>query len=140
MIVTKKCPKCKTTFDRGINSRGIGSPFKVCRICGTYVLDKDDNEWELKSIDEKLGFFFILLWTAFLYGLAGPLILTSLVEFEIIHTQIGGGYYLYAWGACSILLFVWLLYKLLCEIKESSNRMKDKEYRRVLNKLGILKI
>ena len=138
MIVTKKCPKCKTTYDRGIKSRGIGTPFKVCSKCGTYILDKDENEWELKDIFEKIGFLFILFWTSFLYGLAGPLILQALVELELISIQNDSEYFLYSWGACSMLLLFWLSYKLFCDVKESSKRMKDKEYRITLRKLGIM--
>jgi hypothetical protein len=137
MTVIKRCPKCKTAYEAGTDTRGIGIPYKICSNCGTYVIDKDNNEWELKNPLEKLWYIFILIWTSFLFGLAGPLIFLFLREAQKI--QISDSSLLYIWGACSIALLFWMLYKHSNEVQESANRMQNIKYRNILKKLGILK-
>lgn len=137
MTVIKKCSKCLTVFETGTDSRGIGVPYKVCKNCGTYIIDKDDTEWELKNLFEKIWYLFILVWTSILFGLLAPLIFVFLREYQEI--QITDNALLWMWFSFSLLLLCWLFYKHSVEIRESKVRMENIDYREILKKLGLLK-
>jgi len=136
MTVIKICPKCKSGLGSGVDTRGIGKPFKVCESCGTYVIDKDYNEWELMNGFDKLKYFLVVCWTAIMLGFSFPLVV------HLIDNQTEGNiseeyfFLLYLLGVG--LVAAWLMYLNKAEITKSKKRMSAPAYRKVLTKLRLL--
>lgn len=138
MTVWKRCGGCKTTYKTGVDERGIGRPFIVCEGCNSYIVDKDNNEWELMTSFGKFKYLLIGLWTAFLFGFALPFLV------HLLDSQINTNY------AEDHIVILWLLgsagiaYILSKDLREdiaaSKVRMTDPEYRATLRRLGLLKV
>lgn len=137
MTVIKFCPKCKSGIDGGVDTRGIGKPFKVCENCGTYVIDKDNNEWALKTFNEKVLYILTVTWSAIFFGILFPF------AAHVLSSQFSSGLsneaFLPIWLFGILCCGVFLLYRHKQDIIESNIRMQDPEYREILIKLGLLK-
>ena len=131
-ISIKTCPHCKNTTS-GIWSIGVGKPFVECRNCGKMFVDRDATEWELKNIFQKILFLVPLLYTSFLLGVAPILIYAVLVDYPS-DTAVK-----YIWMSSSFVAALFCGWHLVGDIKASKERMKDPDYRQILQSIGLLK-
>jgi hypothetical protein len=135
-IVVKSCPSCKCVIEVEGNYRGIGIPYKTCPYCNSTIIDESDTEWELKNINQKIGYILICGWTIILYGLIVPIIvhiINTMNDIETSNSQFFS-FYLLGIGICLVIIYK----SLVKEIKESKERMKDRNYRMRLKQLGLL--
>lgn len=130
-ISIKTCPHCNHTMSETY-SIGIGKPFAECSNCGKMVIDRDTTEWELKNIFQKLFFLVTCLYTAIIVGVIPVLIYGFSVDNPSDTALLG----IWLGTSCCVALFS--SRNLVEEINASKERMKDPDYRQVLQSVGLL--
>ena len=135
--VIKRCPHCKNIFETGIDSRGIGIPFKICQSCDGYIIDTDETEWELKSPFSKLLYFLICAWTSIQYGIL-PLIAALFIGPKFGVNFENKELFTF-WGIGTLVLAFLIIKANSIDIRESKTRMQNPEYRKTLEKLGLIR-
>ena len=147
VYVTSKCPKCNYSFET-LNPSWIafGDPRIVCPKCGQIVLFKNIKEWKLRTPLER---FWIVFRHYTFHNLAFtlPILFGIFILFVIILQILGKTYNdlinkdleVLVWTLLGLVIFIIVaiyrhksFYK---EIKESNQRMNNKEYVDQIRKL-----
>jgi MFS family permease len=146
------CPKCRNTLQSLVpyKAKGIGKPFQVCHNCGSFVVMKELlNEWELLSDREKSEMRSRARWTGIqmggMWGFVAGMILGS---FTVSHPHMPrwlsdnwmgiGMLTALVMAIVGAILYTKVTKSALLEdIANSTERMRDIEYRKVLEILGL---
>lgn len=138
--VIRKCPKCKFTFEwMSLDWVAYGDPRIKCPKCGQIVIFKNIKEWKLRKPLNKIWIIFNHYTFNNLVIVAGILFVLFLL-LCLIPTIWGSSYYnLFAnkngtriWFIIGVCLFIPVSIfghkSFMKDIKESNDRMKDKDY------------
>ncbi len=143
MYVTRKCRNCGCVleaFERDYIA--LGPPFVDCPKCGTTVLLSHIQEWNLKSFLSKVYFIFVHCYTCLFWSLLGPLLIWGAIYLLGLWREFPD----YIFGVITLLSYLVTLIavsamrtsSLVKEIKQSQERMQDREYLEKLRRLGLL--
>lgn len=140
IYVTSKCPKCKYSFET-FNPSWIafGDPRIACPKCGQIVLFKNIKEWKLRSPLERIWIIFkhytfhnLAYTLPVLFGIFIILVLILRILGKSYNDIINKDSEALWWTVIGAIIFIIIgifrhksFYK---EIKESNQRMNNKEY------------
>ena len=145
--VTSKCPRCKHVFDK-LNPYwfAFGDPRIECPKCGLTVLFKNIKEWKLRSplnriwivfenyTISNLVFCLPILFVIFLLIVFIPVLFGSSYN-EIINDKIEKPFWITGGVIIFLAIAVYRHRFFISEVKESNERMKNREYSDQMKKL-----
>lgn len=135
IYVTRYCPTCKRVIENYTRDyRAIGVPFVRCESCDQLIKYTHIFEWDTKQIFGKVTYLGIMLLTTILYSGALPLAYIFYAEFAEFKPSENTFIILFISGF--IVTAIWSIYITVKDIKESRDRLKDKNYRRLIELLG----
>lgn len=146
IYVTSKCPKCKYAFEKLQASWiAFGDPRIKCPKCGQIVLFKNIKEWKLRSLSNRI---WIILQQYTIHNLVYtiPALVVIFLILAVFLTLIGKSYDTVVpkniesilWEILGSIIFVIVgIFRhksFIKEVKESNQRMQNKEYADQLRK------
>ncbi|MFC1632299.1 hypothetical protein ACFL2I_07070 [Candidatus Omnitrophota bacterium] len=132
------CPHCKKPLGGwDLNYRGIGSPFFQCKSCGKVYQNPRVNEWEYLSPMGK----FLIYWATFYTGCLIAFGITAILAIVVFFVTDNNETILFSFnfivGIISFIGAEIYMFKINSkEIIKSKKRMKNQEYRHLLEKMN----
>lgn len=147
MYQTKRCPECGKLYESGLYREKIGKPIVSCYFCGTKFIDKSVNEWELRGIGSKIGYFIVLALDVFAFGIIAAMVVSLLILLPDIlfktsfsHFMLNDGNYFIGLGiVCIVINLIRIIFRESKDISASKTRMTDPNYRQEMKLAGLLK-
>jgi hypothetical protein len=147
LFQVKRCPKCGKIYESGMYREKLGKPIADCIFCGTTFLDKSVNEWELRGIGSKGGYFLSVIFDVLIWGIVSAMIVSLIVllpdvlfKTNFSHFMINDGNYFIALVViCTIVNLIRIYLRESKDFSASKERMANAQYRETLKSAGLLK-
>lgn len=147
MYQIKRCPECGRTYESGLYREKIGKPIATCFFCRTRFLDKSTNEWELRGIGSKIGYFIFLALDIFGIGMISGFAVTFLIILPdlLFKTHFSdfmlnnGNYFIALLALCITINLIRTIIRESKDFSASKTRMSDPVYREEMKLAGLLK-
>lgn len=142
-----RCPGCMKIYSSGIYREKTGTPLARCAFCLEPFIDKSVNEWELRGTFGKIFYVLFLLADVAVTGMLSAMIITLIVLLPDIifktsfsHFMLNdASYFIYLIILCAAINLVRVVVRENRDLKNSRERMADKNYRQILKTAGLLK-